>query len=142
MTQQPCDAGMHKINTLIDSLTISAIPRRGVAKCIEFNGLATSFLVSVRFHSRHAADLRNRFVEQLDIYVGRNAALNSSVIYFVAIVLFVSTGLVANEDSAGPAIGSKIEPFQLQDQTNTSRKLSDFLNAGPIAVVFHRSADW
>ena len=100
------------------------------------------FWVNIQFHACDAADLRFWFVEQLDIYVGRNVVLRSSVIYFIAMLLFVSTTLFANEYSAGPAIGSKIEPFQLQDQTNTSRKISDVLKAGPLAIVFHRSADW
>lgn len=74
--------------------------------------------------------------------MGRKLALNSSVICFIAMALLVSTTLVANEDLPGPIIGSKIESFQLQDQTNTSRKLSDLVKAGPVAIVFHRSADW
>ena len=72
----------------------------------------------------------------------RKIELNSSAICFAAIALFVSTTLVANEDSAGPTIGKKVEQFQLQDQTNTSRKLSGLVKTGPIAIVFHRSADW
>ena len=38
--------------------------------------------------------------------------------------------------------GMKAPDFSLQDQDGKTRTLQDFTKNGPVAVVFHRSADW
>ena len=42
----------------------------------------------------------------------------------------------------GKQIGDKITDFTLTDQNNRKQKLSEMLKKGPVAVVFHRSANW
>lgn len=45
-------------------------------------------------------------------------------------------------DHSGLPVGSKAPDFQLLDQSGKSHTLQEFLDAGPVAVVFYRSADW
>lgn len=42
----------------------------------------------------------------------------------------------------GVAVGKKAPDFELKDQRGRPQKLSEMLKKGPVAVVFHRSADW
>lgn len=46
------------------------------------------------------------------------------------------------EDKTGPKVGAPAPAFKLKDQAGKERSLDEFTKAGPVAVVFHRSADW
>ncbi len=46
------------------------------------------------------------------------------------------------QDEIGPKIGSTIEDFSLDDQSGKTHQFSELLKAGPVAVVFYRSASW
>ena len=48
----------------------------------------------------------------------------------------------AKKTKVGPAVGTTLEDFSLNDQHGKKRTLSEMLEDGPVAVVFHRSADW
>ena len=69
------------------------------------------------------------------------------------ICLLVGTALQSNDVLAqsdvtnraklpGPKVGAQIKNFALNDQFGKKRTLSELLEEGPVAVVFHRSADW
>lgn len=42
----------------------------------------------------------------------------------------------------GPKIGTTAPEFALRDQHDEEQKLSQLIKNGPVAVVFHRSAQW
>ena len=61
--------------------------------------------------------------------------------------LLATTWTLQSQDSPQPKlpgleIGKKAPDFELKDQRGTSRKLSDMLKKGSVAIVFHRSAGW
>ena len=56
--------------------------------------------------------------------------------------LLIAPSLVTAQHAAGPEVGSTVDEFSLSDQHGTSRKLSDLLADGPVALVVYRSADW
>lgn len=56
-----------------------------------------------------------------------------------------SVGVPAAEvppEQTGLAVGTKAPAMVLQDQAGKEVALADLLKKGPVAVVFHRSADW
>lgn len=59
-------------------------------------------------------------------------------------LLALTCCMTAAEDTPapGPKLGTKAAEFKLPDQNGKERKLSELLKQGPVAVVFHRSADW
>lgn len=48
----------------------------------------------------------------------------------------------ADEEKTGLAVGEKAPAFTLKDQSGEERSLSGLLEAGPVALVFTRSAEW
>lgn len=48
----------------------------------------------------------------------------------------------ADEAKAGLAVGTKAPDFTLKDQNGQEHSLADLLKAGPVALVFIRSAGW
>ncbi len=64
----------------------------------------------------------------------------------VAANLFALRGTAAESPTAAGEIGLKIgDPapgFTLKDQNGLEVSLSDLVKKGPVAVVFHRSAEW
>jgi peroxiredoxin len=42
----------------------------------------------------------------------------------------------------GPAVGSKVPPFELTDQNGRTRTLPDVMGPKGVMLVFFRSADW
>ncbi len=46
------------------------------------------------------------------------------------------------KSDVGPTVGATLDDFSLNDQDGKKRTLSELLAAGPVALVFHRSADW
>lgn len=44
--------------------------------------------------------------------------------------------------TTGLAIGKKAPDFVLNDQSGEKLQLSEFAAKGPVAIVFHRSAEW
>ena len=60
--------------------------------------------------------------------------------------LVVTVALVPSatnaQDEIGPKVGSTIEDFSLVDQSGKTHQFSELLKAGPVAVVFYRSASW
>jgi cytochrome oxidase Cu insertion factor (SCO1/SenC/PrrC family) len=48
----------------------------------------------------------------------------------------------APEAKTGLKVGTKAPAFTLKDQAGQDRSLDEFLKAGKVALVFHRSADW
>lgn len=65
----------------------------------------------------------------------RNFLALSALAFFLA-----AAGLEAQD--VGPEVGSEIKDFVLTDQAGEERRFSELLADGPVAVVFHRSADW
>ena len=49
---------------------------------------------------------------------------------------------VAADVSPGLAVGQAAPAFSLADQSGQDVSLEALLKAGPVALVFHRSADW
>ena len=45
-------------------------------------------------------------------------------------------------DPPGLEVGKKAPDFILNDQSGKKQQLSKLLEGGPVAVVFHRSANW
>jgi hypothetical protein len=48
----------------------------------------------------------------------------------------------APEAKTGLKVGTPAPAFALKDQNGKERSLGEFLKAGPVALVFFRSADW
>ena len=46
------------------------------------------------------------------------------------------------EPASGLEVGKRAPDFELKDQLGKPIKLSKLLRRGPIAIVFHRSAEW
>jgi cytochrome oxidase Cu insertion factor (SCO1/SenC/PrrC family) len=66
--------------------------------------------------------------------------------FFLGLLTFlISHSLSGNaiaQDQTGLAIGSKAPEFTLKDQNGQDQSLQTMLKKGPVALVFHRSADW
>lgn len=48
----------------------------------------------------------------------------------------------ADEAKTGLAVGEKAPEFTLADQNGQERSLAELVAAGPVALVFTRSANW
>lgn len=48
----------------------------------------------------------------------------------------------APAEMTGLAVGQPAPNFTLRDQHGKERSLASLLQLGPVALVFHRSADW
>ena len=48
----------------------------------------------------------------------------------------------AETETPGLAIDQQAPNFELSDQYGQQQSLGDLLKAGPVALVFYRSADW
>jgi cytochrome oxidase Cu insertion factor (SCO1/SenC/PrrC family) len=48
----------------------------------------------------------------------------------------------AAPEKTGLAVGAKAPAFTLKDQNHRDVSLDALLKKGPLALVFHRSADW
>ena len=46
------------------------------------------------------------------------------------------------ENPPGLKVGTKAPDFELKDQLGKTIQLSKLLKTGPVASVFHRSAEW
>jgi cytochrome oxidase Cu insertion factor (SCO1/SenC/PrrC family) len=46
------------------------------------------------------------------------------------------------QSAEGIPVGTKVKDFKLKNQAGKELKLSETLEKGPIALVFHRSASW
>lgn len=53
-----------------------------------------------------------------------------------------ATPLAVAENTVGLAVGQKAPAFILKDQKGKDVGLETLLKKGPVALVFHRSADW
>ena len=60
----------------------------------------------------------------------------------VCSVAIAKEGSVAEVESPGLKVGEKAPNFTLVDQDEKQVKLSDLIKKGPVAIVFHRSAQW
>ena len=72
-----------------------------------------------------------------------------SILFLATVLLLAALPLQSNAQSkrakgtkVGPAVGTTLEDFSLNDQHGKKRTFSAMLKDGPVAVVFHRSADW
>jgi hypothetical protein len=67
-----------------------------------------------------------------------------SLILFVTAVSLTASFAQHSPVSAEHTLkeGSKAVAFGLNDQHGKERSLSEFTEKGPVALVFHRSADW
>jgi cytochrome oxidase Cu insertion factor (SCO1/SenC/PrrC family) len=54
----------------------------------------------------------------------------------------VSPAAPAAPEKTGLAVGAKAPAFTLKDQNHRDVSLDALLKKGPVALVFHRSADW
>jgi hypothetical protein len=68
--------------------------------------------------------------------------MRRSVIVSLAVLAASLALAVEAVDHTGLPVGSKAPAFQLPDQVGKSHTLQEFLDAGTVAVVFYRSADW
>lgn len=66
-----------------------------------------------------------------------------AVVLLLAVMLPTNAekSLVADE-GPGLKVGAKAPAIELKNQDGKLVKVSDLLKDGPVAVVFHRSADW
>ena len=48
----------------------------------------------------------------------------------------------ASPEKTGLPVGEKAPAFALKDQSGKEVSLESLLKSGPVALVFHRSADW
>lgn len=72
------------------------------------------------------------------------------ILSFAALALFILTlfpavaiaAEPADEAKTGLAVGQRAPGFSLKDQQGQERTLEGLLEAGPVALVFTRSADW
>jgi cytochrome oxidase Cu insertion factor (SCO1/SenC/PrrC family) len=60
----------------------------------------------------------------------------------IAVVATVISTVAAAEAEVGLAVGKKAPDFDLHDQAGNSVKSTELRKNGPIAIVFHRSANW
>jgi hypothetical protein len=71
---------------------------------------------------------------------------STSILAMLAAGWFCQGGALAAEPAAprktGLAIGAKAPAFTLKDQNDRDVSLDSLLKKGPVALVFHRSADW
>jgi|GEM_PF-2287213 len=52
------------------------------------------------------------------------------------------TAKEASSEMTGLEVGKQAPPFTLKDQNGNGVSLAQLLKKGPVALVFHRSADW
>lgn len=45
-------------------------------------------------------------------------------------------------DDLGPTVGSQVPGFELVDQENETRSLSELMGTKGVVLAFYRSADW
>jgi hypothetical protein len=64
------------------------------------------------------------------------------VLGLIAVLATAARAAPAPEDKTGLKVGEKAPEFVLKDQAGTERSLQDLLKAGPVALVFYRSAGW
>ena len=63
-------------------------------------------------------------------------------ISFVVTLLTIGFAATDETEKPGLAIGQRAPSFTLKDQNGKDVALESLLKKGPVAVVFHRSADW
>lgn len=75
--------------------------------------------------------------------------MSKSIVTSSVVCLLLIGGWLTAQETArkvdkrpGLAVGKLAPDFELKDQAGKSQKLSELLKQGPVAVVFHRSADW
>lgn len=61
---------------------------------------------------------------------------------FITIALMATVICAAAESEVGLAVGKKAPDFDLRDQAGDSVKSAELRKKGPVAIVFHRSANW
>jgi hypothetical protein len=59
-----------------------------------------------------------------------------------AAAVFLLAGIAANGREYGPAIGTRLPPFELPDQTGKLHTLKSLLGPKGAVILFYRSADW
>lgn len=73
--------------------------------------------------------------------------MKTALSFSVSILLTLSLSVAANAKEVadklpGVKIGAKAPDFELMNQMDKKTKLSELTKEGPVAVVFHRSANW
>ena len=58
------------------------------------------------------------------------------------IALHLNAAQEASPEKSGLPVGQKAPAFALKDQIDRDVSLDSLLKKGPVALVFHRSADW
>lgn len=58
-----------------------------------------------------------------------------------SLLLLGAAGFAADVQT-GPAVGGRIPPFELEDQTGAKRSFSTLRGPKGLMLVFMRSADW
>lgn len=56
--------------------------------------------------------------------------------------LLLATALFAAEVQTGPAVGTRIPAFELEDQSGAKRGFDSLRGPNGLMLVFMRSADW
>ena len=62
--------------------------------------------------------------------------------FFLFCLMLNVSRVQAADDHPGVKIGEKAPDFTLKDQSGKEQTLSKLTSEKPVAVVFHRSADW
>jgi cytochrome oxidase Cu insertion factor (SCO1/SenC/PrrC family) len=70
----------------------------------------------------------------------RPALVSCLLVLFV--VCSTSSAQKILKNPPGIAVGKKAPDFELKNQKGKTQKLSEMVKKGPVAVVFHRSANW
>src|SRR4051812_17161735 len=76
--------------------------------------------------------------------LGKIPTMNRHLLVSILLgTLLVPTGFAAEEpQKPGLEVGQRAPFFALKDQTGKEIALEELLKKGPVALVFHRSADW
>jgi hypothetical protein len=59
-----------------------------------------------------------------------------------AATFFLFAGICASGREYGPAIGTRLPSFELQDQEGKLHSLKSLLGSKGAVILFYRSADW
>lgn len=71
------------------------------------------------------------------------AILHSTLALLLTLTFCFASNAKEDADKLpGVKIGEKAPDFELMNQQGKKTKLSEILKEGPVAVVFHRSANW
>ena len=72
----------------------------------------------------------------------RVVSMMAGMVVLASFMTFPCDGQSAESDRTGLKVGTKAPDFTLKNQDGKEVSLLDLRKKGPLAIVFHRSADW